>query len=108
MTEENVTTIPQVSEIAHQVRENIVSAVKDQNQRTLDAFESIAQATAKATESFPTPPAVPGIPTLGDANAYADLKALTVDGYGLAQDLLTAQRDFSLQLIAALTPVTSA
>ncbi len=102
MTTESVTrtnTIPQFSELAHQIREQIVTGVKAHHQATLEAVESFTQATAKAGESFPT---------LDSSKALPDLSALTADGFDLAQELLAAQRGFSLQLVSAFAPAKSA
>lgn len=106
MTTENLTTttFPQLPEVAHQLREQIVSSVKDQQRRTLEAVEVFAKATAKITESFPTP----RLPELTGSAVLPDLKTLTTDGYALAAELLTSQSEFALDLINTLTPAHSA
>jgi hypothetical protein len=99
MTTENPTTTNPIEgalELGHQVREQILASVNEQHKTVLDAVESFN----KATESFPKPK----LPEFAGAPVLPDLKALTADGYSLALELLTAQRDFSLKLVEALTP----
>lgn len=95
--------LPELPELAQQVREQLLSTVKQGQHLTLDAVQSFA----KAAEAFPTPK-LPKLPEVAGAPTLPDLKAVTVYTYDLAIDLLTAQREFAVQLATAFTPAKSA
>jgi hypothetical protein len=80
----------ELSDMADQVREQLVSTVKQGQQLTVDAV----QAWAKAVSVLPTPelPEIPGVAAL------PDFEATTKYTFDLAIELLNAQRDFALQL----------
>ena len=91
------TTKPtELPEIAAQVREQLVSTVKQSQKLTVDAV----QAWTKAASVLPTPelPEIPGVPAL------PGVEAVTAYTFDLAIELLNAQREFALQLATALTP----
>ena len=94
-TTRNSTTAP-VSDAFHKAGDELVSAVKQGQTATLDA----AKALAKATSAIPTPslPKIDGTPEL------PDFQALTTYSFDLAIELLTAQRDFAVNLAAAFAP----
>jgi hypothetical protein len=83
-------------EIAQQVREQLVSSVKQGQKVTLEAVQAFAKAAAKLpTPEMPEIPGVAALPSVTDVATY---------NFDLAVDLLTAQRDFALQLASAFTP----
>jgi hypothetical protein len=84
-------------EIAQQVREQLVSSVKQGQQFTVDAVTAFS----KAASVLPTPELleIPGVPAL------PGVEAVTTYTFDLAIDLLTAQREFALQLASAFAPV---
>jgi hypothetical protein len=97
-TKPNPTT--DLPDIAKQVREQFVSTVKQGQQLTIEAV----QAWTKAVSVLPTAdlPEVPGMP------AAKDVEAVTTYSFDFAADLLAAQREFAMQLTAALAPAKSA
>jgi hypothetical protein len=88
------TDIPQLAE---QIREQLVSTVRQGNQLTVEAV----QAWTKAASALPTPelPGLASLPSTEAATTYA---------FDLAIDLLKTQRDFALQVAAAITPSKTA
>jgi hypothetical protein len=82
--------------LAQQIREQLVSTVKQGQQMSVDA----AQTWVKAVSVLPIPdlPAIPGIP------AVPGVEAATKYAFDVAADLLVAQRDFALQLTSVFTP----
>ena len=90
----------ELPEIAAQVREQLVSTVKQGQQLTVDAV----QAWAKAVAVLPTPelPDIPCVPAL------PGVEAVTAYTFDLAIELLNAQRDFALQLANAFTATKAA
>jgi hypothetical protein len=79
--------------LAQQIREQLVSTVKQGQQMSVDA----AQTWVKAVSVLPIPdlPAIPAVPGVEAATKYA---------FDVAADLLVAQRDFALQLTSVFTP----
>jgi hypothetical protein len=94
---ESTTDMP---ELAQKIREQLVSAVQQGQQLSVDA----AQTWVKAVSVLPVPdlPAIPGIPAL------PGVEAATRFTFDVAADLLNAQRDFALQLTSVLVPAKSA
>jgi hypothetical protein len=95
----NTTATIEIPETAQQLREQMLSSVRQGQQFSIDA----AQGWAKAVSVLPIPdlpkiPGVPAIPTLGAASKFT---------FDVAADLLTAQRDFALQLVNILAPAKS-
>jgi hypothetical protein len=82
--------------LAQQIREQLVSTVKQGQQMSVDA----AQTWVKAVSVLPIPdrPAIPGIP------AVPGVEAATKYAFDVAADLLVAQRDFALQLASVFIP----
>jgi hypothetical protein len=91
------TKTSELPEIAQQVREQLVSSVKQGQQLTVDAVTALT----KAASVLPTPelPEIPGVPAL------PGVEAVTTYTFDLAIELLNAQRDFALQLASAFAPV---
>jgi hypothetical protein len=92
-TPESPTEIPAM---VQKLREQLMSAVEQSQQVSLDA----AQAWVKAFSVLPAMdlPKIPGLP------AMPGMEAATKYTFDVAEDLLKAQRDFSLRLTSALTP----
>ena len=92
-TSENVTEMPA---LAQKFREQLVSAVQQGQQLSIDA----AQTWVKAVSVLPVMdlPKIPGIP------AMPGMEAATKYTFDVAADLLNAQREFALQLTNALVP----
>ena len=90
-------TTTEIPDIAQKVREQLLSAVQQGQQLTVDA----AQGWVKAVSVLPTPdlPTIPGVPSV---------KAATTFTFDLAADLLNAQRDFAVKLTGALVPAKTA
>jgi len=82
--------------LAQQIREQLVSTVKQGQQMSVDA----AQTWVKAVSVLPIPdlPAIPGI------RAVPGVEAATKYAFDVAADLLVAQRDFALQLASVFIP----
>lgn len=92
-------TTTEIPDLAQKIREQLVSAVKQSQQLSVDA----AQTWVKAVSVLPVPdlPVVPGVP------AVPGVEAATKFTFDIAADLLTAQRDFALQLTSVLVPAKS-
>lgn len=89
-----------IPEFVQNMREQVLSAVKQGQQVSIDA----AQALVKAVSVLPTPDLlkIPGAPVLPDA------KAVSKFGFDVAGDLLNSQRDFVLKLADVLVPEKTA
>ena len=94
------TTTTEMPDLAQKIREQLVSTVRQGQQLSVDA----AQTWVKAVSVLPVPdlPAVPGIP------AMPGVEAATTFTFDVAADLLTAQREFALQLASVFVPKASA
>ena len=97
------TTKPTTTEmpaLAQKIRAQLVSTVRQGQQLSVDA----AQTWVKVVSVLPIPdlPAVPGIPAL------PGVEAATKYTFDVAADLLTAQREFALQLASVFVPQQSA
>ncbi len=88
------TEIPDISQVAQKMREQLLATVQQGQQLSVDA----AQTWVKAVSVIPVPdlPTVPGVETM------------TTFTFDLAADLLSSQRDFALQLAHVLVPAKSA
>ena len=93
----SVPTSSEIPQLAEQVREQLISTIKQGNQLTVEAV----QAWTKATDALPTPD-LSGVASLSSA------EAVTTYAYDLAIELLKTQREFALQVAAAITPAKSA
>ena len=93
------TTTTEMPDLAQKIREQLVSTVRQGQQLSVDA----AQTWVKAVSVLPVPdlPAVPGIP------AMPGVEAATTFTFDVAADLLTAQREFALQLASVFVPKQS-
>jgi len=102
MATTNTKTAPttEIPEPAQKIREQLVSTVQQGQQLSIDA----AQTWVKAVSVLPVPdlPKVPGIP------AVPGVEAVATYTFDVAADLLSAQRDFALQLARAFVPAQSA
>jgi hypothetical protein len=89
-----------VPELAQKIREQLISAVQQTQQFSVDA----AHTWVKAVSVLPVPdlPAIPGVPAL------PGVEAATKFTFDVAADLLNAQRDFALQLASVLVSEKSA
>lgn len=90
----------EMPDLAQKLREQFVATVQQGQQLTVDA----AQTWVKAVSVIPVPdlPAVPGLPSV------PGVEAVTAYSFDLAADLLSAQREFAVQMAKALVPVKSA
>ncbi len=98
-TSRNSTSAP-IEEAVHKAGDQLISAVKQGQNATLDA----ARALAKVTSSVPTPDLL----KIDGAPELPDFQALTTYSFDLAIQLLTAQRDFAVNLASAFAPAKSA
>lgn len=82
--------------LAQKTREQLVSGLQQGQQLSIDA----AQSWVKAVSVLPAMdlPKIPGLPDL------PDLAAATKYTFDVASDLLSAQRNFALQLTSTLSP----
>lgn len=96
----NTTPETEMPDLAQKIREQLVSTVQQGQQLSVDA----AQTWVKAVSVLPVPdlPKVPGVP------AVPGVEAATKYTFDVAADLLSAQRDFALQLADVLVPEKSA
>jgi hypothetical protein len=92
-------TATDVPATAQKIREQLLSTVRQGQQLSVDA----AQTWVKAVSVLPVVdlPTIPGVPTL------PGVEAVTQYTFDVAADLLTAQRDFALQLAGVFTPEKS-
>lgn len=89
-------TMNEVPVLAQKFREQLLSTVQQSQQMSVDA----AQTWVKVVSVLPVMelPKIPGVP------AMPDMEAATKFTFDLASDLLSAQRDFALQLTGAFVP----
>ena len=84
---------------AQKLREQLVSAVRQGQQFSVDAAQTFAQAVSVLPViELPTVPGLPAMPGVESATRYT---------FDVATDLLTAQRDFALKLANVLAPAKS-
>jgi hypothetical protein len=95
-TKTKSTSTTEVPELAQKIREQLVSAVQQTQQLSVDA----AHTWVKAVSVLPVPdmPSIPGVPAL------PHVEAATRFTFDVATDLLNAQRDFALQLAGVFAP----
>ncbi|HEY4991525.1 MAG TPA: hypothetical protein VII33_05510 [Nakamurella sp.] len=82
--------------LAQQIREQLVSTVKQGQQMSVDA----AQTWVKAVSVLP----IPDLPAISGIRAVPGVEAATKYAFDVAADLLVAQRDFALQLASVFIP----
>ena len=99
-TATKTTPTTEIPALAQKIREQLVSTVRQGQQLSVDA----AQTWVKAVSVLPIPdlPAIPGVPAL------PGVEAATKFTFDLAADLLTAHREFALQLAGVFVPEQSA
>jgi hypothetical protein len=102
-TNTKTTPATEVPDLAQKIREQLVSTVQQGQQLSVDA----AQTWVKAASVLPVHhvsdlPTVPGLPSI------PGVEAVTRFTFDVAADLLSAQRDFALQLASVLVPQKSA
>jgi hypothetical protein len=100
VTTNTKTQTTEMPEIAEKIREQFISTVKQGQKISVAA----AQTWVKAVSVLPIPemPAIAGLPNV------PGMEAATKYTFDLAADLLTAQRDFALQLEKVLVSEKSA
>ena len=93
------TPTTEIPELAQKIREQLVSTVQQGQQLSIDA----AQTWVKAVSVLPVPdlPKIPGVPSI------PGVEAATKFTFDVAADLLTAQREFALQLTSVFVPQKS-
>jgi hypothetical protein len=93
------TSTTEMPALAQNIREQLLSTVRQSQQLSVDA----AQTWVKAVSVLPVPdlPNLPGVP------AIPGVEAVTRYTFDLAADLLSAQRDFALQLAGLFVPKQS-
>jgi hypothetical protein len=93
-------TTTEIPAAAQKIRQQLVSTIRQGQQLSVDG----AQTWAKAVSALPVPdlPVVPGVPAL------PGVQAVTKYTFDLAADLLSAQREFAIQLAGAFVPEQSA
>ncbi len=98
-TTTKTTPTTEMPALAQKIREQLVSTVRQGQQLSVDA----AQTWVKVVSVLPVVdlPKVPGVPAL------PGLEAATKFSFDVAADLLSAQRDFALQLTSVLVPQQS-
>jgi hypothetical protein len=101
-TTTKTTPTTEIPDVAQKIREQLLSSVRQGQQLSVDA----AQAWAKAVSVLPVPdlPKVPGITALP---AVPGVQAVSKFTFDVAADLLSAQRDFALQLADVFVPAKS-
>ena len=98
-TARNFSATP-ITEVVTKAGEQLVSAVKQGQDATLDA----AKAVAKVTASIPAPDFTKEFAKIDGAPELPDFGALATSSFDLVIELLTAQRDFAVKLVAAFAP----
>ena len=98
-TSTKTTPTTEMPALAQKIREQLVSTVRQGQQLSVDA----AQTWVKVVSVLPVVdlPKVPGVPAL------PGMEAATTFTFDLAADLLSAQRDFALQLTSVFAPQQS-
>jgi hypothetical protein len=90
----------EIPEVVTKAGEQFLTALKQYQQAAVEATQTLADALSV----FPTAelPTVPGVPAAPNA------KALTTYAFDFTNELLSAQREFALQLTSVLTPLAPA
>ena len=90
----------ETADLARKIHEQLVSSVKQGQKLTVDAAQTWVKAVSVLpVRDLPTVPSGPALPSVAAATEYT---------FGVAADLLTAQRDFTLQLASVFVPEKSA
>jgi hypothetical protein len=86
----------EVTDIAEKIREQLVSSLQHTQKLTVDAAKGFVKAVSVLpVPDLPTIPGLPATPEMGTATKYV---------FDVAADLLTAQRDFALELANVMIP----
>ena len=86
----------EVTDIAEKFRAQLVSSLQQTQKLSVDAAKGWVKAVSVlAVPDLPTIPGLPATPALGTATKYV---------FDVAADLLTAQRDFALELTNVVAP----
>jgi len=86
----------EVTDIAEKFREQLVSSLQQTQKLSVDAAKGWVKAVSVlAVPDLSTVPGLPATPDLGTATKYV---------FDVASDLLTAQRDFALELTNVVVP----
>ncbi len=90
-------SVPKSAEVSAAIREEVVASVKQAQQFTLDAVSTWVDVIGKVAPELPTIPFVPA-------------RSEVVEGVGtffeIAEELLTAQRKFAVDLVGVLVPTS--
>ena len=90
----------EVTNIAEKFREQLVSGLQQTQKLSVDAAKGWVKAVSVLdVPDLPTIPGLPATPDLGTATKYV---------FDVAADLLTAQRDFVLELANVVVPTKAA
>ena len=87
-------TTTEIPEVAVKISEQMITALKQYQQFSLDAAQTWAKVVA--TFSVAEFPAIPGAPEMPST------EALTTFAFDFTTELLKAQRDFTLGLVSTL------
>jgi hypothetical protein len=86
----------EMTNMAEKFREQLVSSLQQTQRLSLDAAKGwVKAASVLAIPDLPAIPGLPATPDMGTATKYV---------FDVAADLLTAQRDFALELTTILAP----
>jgi len=99
-TSTSSTSPTETADLAQKIHEQLISTVKQGQQLTVDAAQTWARAVAALpVRDLPKVPGSPALPNVAAATKYT---------FDVAADLLTAQRDFTVQLAKVFIPEKSA
>jgi hypothetical protein len=85
-----------VAELAQTAQEQTLAAIRQSQQLVVEAVKAWSETVEKA---------VPKVPQLPFAEELPTPKQLVDQGFGFAEQLLKAQREFAEQVLAAAAPV---
>jgi hypothetical protein len=90
-------TTSEIPDFAEKIREQLLSAVLQGQQLSVDAAQTWVKAVSTLPVThLPVLPTVPGVPAL------PGVEAATKFGFDVAADLLNANRDFALKMAGVL------
>ena len=99
-TSTSSTSPTETADLAQKIHEQLISTVKQGQKLTVDAAQTWAKAvSALPVRDLPKVPGGPALPSVAAATKYT---------FDVAADLLTAQRDFTVQLAKVFVPEKSA
>jgi hypothetical protein len=100
MTTTKTTPTTEVSDLAQKIREQLMSTVQQAQKLSVDAAHSWLE-TASVVP-------VPDMPTIPGLDKLPSIEAATTYTFDVANDLLTAQREYALKLAKVLATAKSA